>query len=290
MRTKTISFLAVIGLAAILNAGCGRQISKPEMSIQETSYERVMESGKIRVGYVHYPPGLIIDPNSKKITGIFPEVLEEAARNLDLKIEWVEEVGWGTMVEGLKANRYDLIGSPVWPLSQRAKLADFTVPVYYGGLTAYVRHDDHRFDGKLQLINDPNVKIATIDGEVTDTTARYDFPKAQRASMPQTTEISTLLNTVTSGRADVTFVEPFVALEFLKTNPNALREPAPGRPLRLYPNTYMFYRNQGHFKAMLDNAILELVNNGFVDRVLDKYEPAKGAFYRRATPYRLETQ
>ena len=194
------------------------------------------------------------------------------------------------MVEGLKANRYDMIGSPVWPLSQRAKLADFTVPIYYGGLAAYVRADDHRYDGNLALLNDPNVKIATIDGEVTDNVARYDFPKAHPVSNPQGTEIASLLKTVTSGRADVTFVEPFVALEFLKNNPNTLREPVPDRTIRLYPNTYMLYRDQGHLKPMLDNAIVELVNNGFVDRVLDKYEPAKGAFYRPALPYRTSNK
>jgi polar amino acid transport system substrate-binding protein len=280
----------MLALAACIIAGCQRQSSAPNDPKAQNAYERVVETGKLRLGYVPYPPGLIKDPNTKKITGIFAEVIEEAAGNLDLKVEWIEEVGWGTMVEGLKANRYDMIGSPVWPLSQRAKLADFTVPIYYGGLAAYVRADDRRFDGNLALLNDPSVKIATIDGEVTDNVAKYDFPKAQSVSNPQGTEIASLLKTVTSGRADVTFVEPFVALEFLKNNPNTLREPVPGQTIRLYPNTYMFYRDQGHFKPMLDNAIMELVNNGFVDRVLDKYEPAKGAFYRRALPYRTSNK
>lgn len=290
MNKKIIGKLGILALAACLIAGCQPQSATPKNQQVQTAYDRVIQTGTIRLGYVPYPPGLIKDPNTKKITGIFAEVLEEAAHNLDLKVEWTEEVGWGTMVEGLKANRYDMIGSPVWPLSQRAKLADFTVPVYYGGLAAYVKADDHRFDGNVALLNDPSVKIATIDGEVTDNIARYDFPKAQRVSQPQSTEIASLLKTVTSGRADVTFVEPFVALEFVKNNPNSLREPVPGRALCLYPNTYMLYRDQGHFKSMLDNAIMELVNNGFVDRVLDKYEPAKGAFYRRALPYRTSSQ
>lgn len=253
---------------------------------KETTYDRVLASGVIRAGYVVYPPGLIKDPNTQKISGIFAEVLEEAAKNLGLRVEWAEEVGWGTMIEGLKTNRYDMIGSPVWPLAQRAKFAEFTTPVYFGGLAAYVRTDDHRFDGNLAALNQAGVRIATLDGEVTDTVARYDFPKAQPVSSPQSTEIASLLKTVTSGRADVTFVEPFIALEFMRTNPNTLHEPEPGRALRLYPNTYMVLPEQGHFKAMLDSAIEELINSGFVDRVLDKYEPAKGAFYRRAAPYR----
>ncbi len=290
MTIKIIKKLAFLILATCLFAGCQPKTSTSQNEKTQTAYDRVLETGTIRLGYVPYPPGLIEDPNTKKVSGIFPEVIEEAAHNLGLKVEWKEEVGWGTMIEGLKANRYDLIGSPVWPLSDRAKVADFTVPVYYGGLAAYVRADDHRFDGHLDLLNDATVKIATIDGEVTDDVARRDFPKAQRVSQPQNTEIATILETVTSGRANVTFVEPFVALEFQKTHPNALREPVPGRAIRIYPNCYMLYRDQGHFKPMLDAAITELINDGFVDHVLDKYEPAKGAFYRNALPYRASNE
>src|ERR1041384_6340251 len=128
MNTRSwIKTIALLGLCTALSTGCQRQNSTVEGNQSQTAYDRVTTSGKIRVGYVPYPPGLIKDPNTKQISGIFAEVLEEAARNLELKVEWAEEVGWGTMLEGLKANRYDLIGSPVWPLSQRAKLADFTV-------------------------------------------------------------------------------------------------------------------------------------------------------------------
>lgn len=293
MKKKLVMFLSLLAALitvatmpackpAVQSQATVAQASAP----QQTAYDRVLASGVIRVGYVIYPPGLIKDPNTKQITGIFAEVLEEAAKNLGLKVEWTEEVGWGTMIEGLRANRYDMIGSPVWPLAQRARVADFTVPVYYGGLAAFVRADDHRFDGNLAALNSPEVRIATLDGEVTDTVARYDFPLAKPVSAPQSTEIATLLKTITSGRADVTFVEPFVALEFLRTNPGTLRNAAPGRALRLYPNTYMLLPGQGHFKPMLDGAIEELINSGFVDKVLDKYEPAKGAFYRHALPYR----
>ena len=106
MNKKIIAKLGILALAACLIAGCQPQSAAPQNQKVQTAYERVVETGIIRVGYVPYPPGLIKDPNTKKITGIFAEVLEEAAHNLDLKVEWTEQVGWGTMVEGLKANRY----------------------------------------------------------------------------------------------------------------------------------------------------------------------------------------
>ncbi|MBD9363353.1 substrate-binding periplasmic protein [Methylomonas fluvii] len=251
------------------------------------AYEKIIQSGVIRCGYVAYPPGLIKDPNTGEITGVFPEVLEEAAKNLGLKVEWTEEVGWGTMVEGLQTKRYDIICSPVWPLSQRAKVADFTQPIYFGGAEAYVRQGDDRFDANLEILNNSKYRIATIDGEVTEAIAQRDFPKANKLSLPQLTDISQALLSVAEKKADITFVEPFVAYDFIKTNPGKIRPARPGKPIRLYANTMMLRQDDTILRRTLDNVIDELVNNGFVDQVLRKYEPFPGAFYRRAQPFEL---
>ena len=164
------------------------------------------------------------------------------------------------------------------------RVADFSQPIFFGGAEAYVRANDSRFDAKLAILNDSQFRIATTDGEVTDAIALKDFPKAKRTSMPQLTDISQLLLSVADGKADVTFVEPHVAYEFLKNNPGKLKAAHPGDPLRLYPNTLMLKQDDTVFRRVLDNAIAELQNNGFVDQILLKYEPFPGAFYRIAKP------
>ena len=290
MAKSRILNLVVVAVAAAAVAvgsasfiGCGHTTGDGAPTAKST-LEQVASSGAIRCGYVAYPPGLIKDPNTGKISGIFPDVLEQAAHNLGLKVEWTEEVGWGTMVEGLKAGRYDMIGSPVWPTSQRVRVADFTDPIYYGGAEAYVRPDDNRFAKGLAVLNAPEFRIATTDGEVTDAIARQDFPKAQRVSLPQLSDLSQLLLTVADGKADVTFAEPHVAYEYMKHNPGKLKPALPGQPVRLYPNTMMLKQSDYAFRRMIDLAIAELQNNGVVEKILLKYEPFPGAFYRNAKP------
>ena len=278
-----VMLASVLALATVNMTGCSKS-STGDRSSTKGTYDKVLASGTIRCGYVPYPPGLIKDPNTGKISGIFPEILEEAAKNLGFKVVWAEEVGWGTMVEGLQNSRYDIIGSPVWPLSTRARVADFTEALYYGGAEAYVRNDDHRFDSDITVLNDAKFKIATIDGEVTEQIAQNDFPKANRVSQPQSTDISLLLLSVADGKADVTFAEPHVAYEFIKKNPGKIRAAQPGNPLRLYPNTLMLKQEDVVLRRVIDNAIAELQNNGYVERVLLKYEPFPGAFYRNAKP------
>jgi len=227
------------------------------------------------------------DPNTQKITGICVETLEAAAKNLGLKVQWSEEVGWGTMIEGLQTNRYDLVCSGIWPSSTRARLVDFSTPLFYSGIGAYGRPNDTRFAGNLAAVNAPSVKIATIDGEISDIISRTDFPSAQKISLPQLSDVSQLLLNVATGKADVTFVETYTAYQFLKSNPGTIKNVVAEKPIRVFGNTVMFRRGQSEFKAMLNTAFEELLNSGYVDRLIDRYEPRPGTFYRVNYPYRL---
>jgi ABC-type amino acid transport substrate-binding protein len=48
---------------------------------------------------------------------------------LNLKVEWTEEVGFGQMIEGLSARRYDIVGSGIWQNAARSEQADFSLPL-----------------------------------------------------------------------------------------------------------------------------------------------------------------
>jgi len=253
---------------------------------RETDYRLIQNRGTIRCGYVSNPPSCIINPNTGQVSGIFVEAFEAAAKNLGLKVEWTEEVGFGSMIEGLRNKRYDAVPCAIWPTAARAREADFTDPLFYSPVGVYVRKGDTRFLNNLSLINSADVKIATIDGEMAAVIARADFPSAERVELPQLSEISTMLLNVKEGKADVTFVELYFAEQFLKNNPGSIENIASNRPLRVFPNTVMLRSDQAALKAMLNTALRELVNLGTVDRLLTKYEPAPGTFYRIERAYR----
>lgn len=282
-------FFSLVFVFVFLLSGCTPQAGGPK---GESLYDRVINAGKIRVGYVVYPPGLIKDPNTGELSGIFYETLEAAGENLGIEIDWTEEVGWGSMIEGLQANRYDIIGSPVWANTSRAKIADFSTPLFYSGIGIYVRSDENRFGDNLAegaglaALNNPDIKISTIDGEMSSIIASSQFPEAETVSLTQLSDVSQLFLEVTQRKADVTFAEPFFAHEFLQNNPGTIKNIAQARPIRVFPNTMMFKRGEMEFKSMLNRALEEVINSGLVDEQLDKYEPFPGAFYRVAYPYR----
>ena len=263
--------------------GCNQTTNGSSVAETQSVRNRVIEAGKIRAAYVVYPPSLIKDPNTNKISGISAETIEKAAKNLDLELEWVEEVAWGSMIEGLETNRYDLVVAGIWPSASRAKLVDFSLPLYFSPIGIYVRQNDNRFDsGNLKEINSDKIRIATIDGEISSIIAESQFPKAQRVSLPQLSDVSQLLLNVSQNKADIAFVEPYLGFEYLKNNPGTLKNAAEDRPLRVFGNTVMFNRGQTEFKSMLNITLQELINSGEINEIINKYESFPGAFYRTA--------
>jgi len=247
--------------------------------------DQVLARGSIRAGYISYPPSFIKDANTGKFSGIYYDTLKEASDRLGLSIEYTEEVDWATMTEAVKQGRVDMVVSGIWPTSARSTQADFTDPLYFSSVKAYVRADDSRFDGNSDTINNKAITIAVIDGEMSSIIAKQDFPSANTRALPQTTQISQLLLELQTNKADVTFVEPAVASQYMVANPGVIKRIPGVAPMRVFPNVILIAQGQLAFRSMLNTSITELHNNGVVDKALRKYESQKGDFLRVALPY-----
>lgn len=283
LSDKSIAILVALFLSAC------QPISRPHSTDlgSVSVYERVMQSGKIRCGYIIDPPGCRKDPNTKKLSGIGVETIELLGKNLGLKIEWAEELDWGSMIQGLETGRYDIIATPIWPNSARVRVADFTRPLYFSPVFAYAKKSSSLLRlSKLDMLNSPKYTIASIDGATPEVIAREDFPKARLLSLPQQCEISQLVLTVSSGKADATFVEPAVVAAYEKHNPGIIERIPSARPVRVFPDCWAIKRGQMEFKSMIDNALNQLINSGALDKLIDKYEPAPQTLFRISIPYR----
>ena len=277
----------ILSVFLILTFSSCNQKSKEVNTIANQSvYERVIEKDKIRAAFLNYPPACMKDTKTGDMSGIFVEVLQKACDNIGLELEWSEEVDWGGQIAGLNADRYDIVGSPVWANVVRGTQTTLSTSVYYSGIGVYVRADDNRFDKDFSKINSEGVKVGTIDGETSSLIADQDFPNATKVSSIQLTDISQKFLDLTSSKCDVVLAEPYFAYEYEKNNPGSIKNIAIDSPIRLFGNCYMFKKNEFQMKHMLDVAIQDLINSGYVDKIIQKYEPAPGLFYRVAKPYR----
>lgn len=252
---------------------------------QKTLYQTILERGTIKVGYVSYPPSYIINTDGSH-SGIFYEVLEKVVENLGLKIEYTKEVTWDGMIQDIQDKKIDMVVTGIWPTSQRGKFVDFLNPLFYSVVNAYTYSGNNKFDNNIESINSPSVKIAAIDGEMTSIIAEMDFPKAARIDVTSLGGVSQALLEVHNKKAEVAFVEPSIALEYLSKNPNSIREIVGIKPLRVFPNSMLIPKNEEDFKSTLNIAINELINSGFVDKVIDKYEKYSYSYRRVQSLYK----
>jgi ABC-type amino acid transport substrate-binding protein len=245
--------------------------------------ERIKKDGTIKIGYFLYAPALSRNVNSKQFSGIFYDVLERIGSSTNIKIDWSEEVTLGSMYEGFKTGRYDAIGSTVWVNGPRSLQGDFSVPLYYSGVSAYVRADDTRFDGAdLDVLNSANVTISTIDGEMAAIIAAETFPEAKTQSMAHSTPLIETLISVSTGKADVSFVEDDFANKFLAQHPGSIKKLS---TVMAVPNTIAIPSGDIELKNFIDTNIELMQANGFLEQTLAKHEDVPGTLLRPAKPY-----
>lgn len=280
-RSRTILIAAltalIVALASIFLLT--PQGSQSEAS-GETVFERVNRTGILRCGYYIIEPNFIRDPNTGEFSGIIYDLIVEAGRIVDWKVEFVEEVSVANAVEGLVTNRYDAICTSLYRRPNIFKQVDFAGPHYYVPVKVYQRIGDTRFQNGIADLHAQGVTISTVDGSIADIIARDQFPDTKRVSLPEMSPYSDMLLNVANGKADVAFVEPAVAGDFIAKNPGKLEAVGSIPHLRIFPNIIGVRKGEYDLANTLDNAIDFLVENGFVDQLLDKYERHPGSYIR----------
>jgi ABC-type amino acid transport substrate-binding protein len=263
-------------------------ISFPALAQEkESTFERVMRTGTIRCGYFTWAPFLTVDPNTKKFSGIYHDVIEDIGKQLNLKIEWTEDTGQANPFEGLRRGRFDMFCGPITPTPDRAKQVAFSKPFFFIPYLAYARADDARFDNNVQAINDPAVKIAVIDGEFAYEIVKRQFAKASLVTLPPLSDGSQVMLSVTTGKADIFLNDSAAAAVFIKNNTGKVK-PVSQMPLRTLAAVLVLPQDDMAFKGMIDTVLDLMLENGFIGDVLEKYGTPESQFLRVAKPYEVK--
>lgn len=251
---------------------------------EESAYERVLRTNTLRCGYDVTSPYFIKDPKTGALSGIWYDFTEAVADHLGIKVIWTQEIGRGDISAALGSNKIDAYCSGLWSAGKRVRVIDYLHATAYEPLLPYVRSQDHRFDHNLNAINDPSVRVSTMDGEGGGLVASEDFPKAKLVSLPQLANYADMFNQVVTNKADILFAAPSGVAPFLKNNPGTLR-PLADKPLRIFPVSQAVLYGEGELRDMLNQAQDDVINNGTMDKIISKYEVNKGDFWRITKPY-----
>ena len=284
MKLGQIILIVIMCVAASLGAvhlWGGAPLGKTAEAPGESAYARVMRTGTIRCGYLFYPKILQRDLNTGAYSGYAYEFMEEIGKQLSLKIDWAEEMSFASAFDGLKTKRYDVACFPFTLMPGRARVTEFTKPIYSLPYFFYVRADDLRFDNAYAKVNDPAVKVAILEGELSQLVKAEDYPKAQTVSITSLADINQVLLQIMTGKADVAMTEPSSSEEFMLKNPGKLRR-VPGPSLRMQPGAFTVAVGEDNLRELLNTTIASLQAMGFIERVFKKYATAPDQIYMPA--------
>ncbi len=236
--------------------------------------DNVVRSGVLRCGYVNWKPYYyteLKDGNTQP-TGLNYDIMMELGKVLDLKIDWVEEIGWGNIGEGFKTNRYDAVCTSAWIDAPKLKNLLLSRPIFYSAPQLYVRADDNRFDGNPERLNQPDVTFVVIDGAPLSPLVAEQFPSSKITALPQLVQSAEYLMTVITKKADVATMDPDEIKPFMAANPGKLRAVSGVRPLRILPHILALPPSDPQFMAMMNAGLQVLIDNGVMEKIRKKYD------------------
>ncbi|MGE4352294.1 MAG: substrate-binding periplasmic protein [Bdellovibrionales bacterium] len=275
MTKPFFSVWAAVGIALVLIAGG---------AMAQDGIDRVNKSNTLRCGYVPYPPAMVQDFKTGKWSGFEVDIVGAVAARLGLTVDYTVETGWATVVADLKSHKFDMLCSSFWVHPNVGRFALFSRPAFFQPVFVVSRADDTRFGSAVNL-NDPALKMVALDGDNPVNIAAADFPKAQVVTLPNMTDFSQVLVNVADGKADFTIVDVVTFGNYNKHNPKKLRIVTPDKPIRIYPASYVFEAGDGVLRDAVNAALDELILDGTLDRIFDKYEVYPYSYYRARIPF-----
>lgn len=160
-------------LAAIF-AGCTNDASESaDASAGQSTLQRAVEAGKLRIGYANEAPFAYMDSKSGRLTGEAPEIARIVLQRLG--ISEVEGVltEFGALIPGLQAGRFDIIAAGMYVLPERCREIAFSNPTYGIGQAFIVGSGNpkalHSYE---DIVNHASASLGVVAGTVERSYAR----------------------------------------------------------------------------------------------------------------------
>ncbi len=238
----------------------------------EDVFERVMATKTLNLGYFVWDPYFMKDPNTDVMSGISYDIMEAIGRTLGLKTNWVMETGVGEVGAALEADKFDVMGITIWPSPARYNAMTFSVrPQFYANIYGVARTDDNRFNTNLANANTPDVTVVGMEGDFSADLAKELLPNSHHVNLPASASAAEYLMQVVTKKADLLFIDKGGVNEFSKTNPGQIKLLEELGPVRVFGEHIAVKRGEYQLRDMLDVALLQLINDGTIKKLVEKY-------------------
>lgn len=233
------------------------------------------KEGVLRVGYAQTGPWFYKDAKSGELNGIYKDVMDTLAKDMQVKIEW-KEVTFANVTVALRRGDFDIFGSSLVYLVPRALAVEYIGPLYSKG-TLLLCHKDNAEKFKTAAdLNRPDVTFSVTSGASEESRIPLLFPA--KPKIINTTGVVALgAEPVRAKRADVWISGDSDVILLAARNKDWAHVIEPDKPLDRRPNTFVVRYGDPEWKNFLDFYGAFLVANGEIDRLFKFHMEKLGA-------------
>lgn len=269
-KSATVIAVLALGLAFVAFFRGGRESAQPLASRTPGLLEKMEKSGELHAGYGVYPPYTQEDPNTKKVSGLSVDLIEQIGKELKCKVVW-HRLNWNTMSADLKRGEYDVIADPIFQTIPRAREFAFTAPyAYFADGIAVVRKEDNRFT-TFDSLDREGITIAVGQGWASETLVKTRFTKPKVVAVQTATDLLQVFNEVVAGRADAAVADGADAERFVKEHAGAVKALWLDNPAAAMPAGFALRPDDARGAEFLTVCLRNLESTGILDALARRY-------------------
>lgn len=270
-QSKTLVVtITVISLLALVLAlvSLKRQPGDAQL-VKDDTLAKILQTKKMDVCYAVWPPAVIKDSVTGKLSGHDIEAMETMAKEVGATINY-HETTFGNMPAALQSGQCD-IGTSLFIKIPRAAAVAFSRPILFGGNSGLVRKGDNRFKTIADL-DKSGIKVAVANGESGHIYAKSHFKNAQVVAIDvESSDLSRFLLEVTSGRADIGIADANTIRLFAASHPETLDVFA-NNTFDLNPDAFPVRHGDINFLNFVNNSLLYMQTSGMWEEFEKKYD------------------
>ncbi len=150
----------------LLLSACGTAATKETTASAQSSLDKAKSSGTITVGFANEKPYAYQDDNGK-LTGEAVEVARAVLKNLGIKEMKGVLTEFGSLIPGLKANRFDMITAGMYVTPERCEQVAFANPEYTIGAALGVKANNPLgLKSYEDIKSHPEAKVGVMAGAI----------------------------------------------------------------------------------------------------------------------------
>lgn len=251
--------VAMIASVAML-AGCG-QSKESDSTASESKKTLTMATNAYFVPYEYY--------DGSEIVGIDVEIAQAIADKLGMELE-VVDIEFDSIITGVQTGKYDMGMAGMTVTDERKESVDFSDSYATGIQSIIVKEDSSITSVDDILAADAQYKIGVQLSTTGDIAITEDYEKAGKSDdlITRFTTANDAVSALGSGKIDAVIIDNEPAKSYAAAN----------QGMKVLGTEYLsedyaicFAKNNTELKDKVNGALKELIDDGTVKSIIDKY-------------------